>query len=310
MQAYNNNVKEVMAEDPQRNFRSAYYEKVGFRGVEEKKSLEILLKDNPLDVEKLCTFSQRFPLPSMYRVHVWKVLLDRTGLGILPPHSDSHALVAGYRREQYEDLLEALQVMRFIHGATPQVEVYLRMFQLEAQELPRRSELLSPGDEDEDFLAIGKAMEEIVEDCVDCYWLIKCFVNQFNNKFGDSIPHMPKSLEYYLGLEDARLLAHLKSCNALSKLPYSLWFRRCFAGCFPESSLQRVWDKVISGSCKILVFVAVEVLLSYKIMLMGMSKPEAIVQFLSNIPQENTDAIVTKAIDLWHKYCGTPMHSV
>lgn len=37
-----------MADDPQRNFRSAYYEKVGFRGVEEKKSLEILLKDNPL----------------------------------------------------------------------------------------------------------------------------------------------------------------------------------------------------------------------------------------------------------------------
>lgn len=37
-----------MADDPQRNFRSAYYEKVGFRGVEEKKSLEILMKDNPL----------------------------------------------------------------------------------------------------------------------------------------------------------------------------------------------------------------------------------------------------------------------
>lgn len=28
------------------------------------------------------------------------------------------------------------------------------------------------------------------------------------------------------------------------------------------------------------------------------------------IPQENTDAIVTKAIDLWHKYCGAPMHAV
>lgn len=37
-----------MAEDPQRNFRSVYYEKVGFRGVEEKKSLEILLKDDRL----------------------------------------------------------------------------------------------------------------------------------------------------------------------------------------------------------------------------------------------------------------------
>lgn len=64
-----------MTEDSQRNFRSVYYEKVGFRGVEEKKSLEILLKDDRLDIEKLCTFSQRFPLPSMYRALVWKVLL-------------------------------------------------------------------------------------------------------------------------------------------------------------------------------------------------------------------------------------------
>ncbi|KAL7888726.1 hypothetical protein AOLI_G00037000 [Acnodon oligacanthus] len=294
-----------MAEDPQRNFRSAYYEKVGFRGVEEKKSLEILLKDNPLDVEKLSTFSQRFPLPSMYRIHVWKVLL-----GILPPHSDSHHLVAQYRQEQYRDVREALLAMRFFHAATPYTERYLRMHQLENQQLPRRSELTQPGEEDEDFLAIARAMEEIVDDPVDCYWLIRCFVNQFNHKFGDSIPHLPKSLEHFLSQEDSRLLAHMKATGSLVMLPYSLWFRRCFAGCLPESSLQRVWDKVISGSCKILVFVAVEILLSYKIMLMGMSRPEAIVNFLSNMPQENTDAIVTKAIDLWHKYCGTPMHAV
>lgn len=44
-----------MADDPQRNFRSAYYEKVGFRGVEEKKSLEILLKDNPLGGKQNCS---------------------------------------------------------------------------------------------------------------------------------------------------------------------------------------------------------------------------------------------------------------
>ncbi|XP_058249053.1 TBC1 domain family member 7 [Hemibagrus wyckioides] len=294
-----------MAEDPQRNFRSAYYEKVGFRGVEEKKSLEILLKDNPLDVEKLSTFSQRFPLPSMYRIHVWKVLL-----GILPPHSDSHSLVARYRQEQYTDVKEALQAMRFVHAGTPHTELYLRMHQLENQQLPCRSELQQPGEEDEDFLAIARVMEEIVEDPVNCYWLIRCFVNQFHHKFGDSIPHLPKSLEHFLSLEDSRLLSHLKTSGSLAVLPYSLWFRRCFADCLPESSLQRVWDKVISGSCKILVFVAMEILLSYKIKLMGMSQPDAVVNFLSNMPQENTDAIVTKAIELWHKYCGTPMHSV
>ncbi|XP_060705914.1 TBC1 domain family member 7 isoform X1 [Hemiscyllium ocellatum] len=294
-----------MAEDPQRNFRSHYYEKVGFRGVEEKKSLEILLKDDPLDVEKLCTFAQRYPLPSMYRVLVWKVLL-----GILPPHYESHSAVLTFRKEQYQDLLQALQVIRFVQDSTPQVWVYLRMYQLESGTLPRRpSQSLEP--EDVVFIAIAEAMEEMVENDVDAYWLVKYFVNQFNNKYSDSVAHLqPKSLEHYLNLEDSKLLTHLKTCLAMNKLPYDLWFMHCFAGCLPESSLQRVWDKIISGSCKILVFVAMEILLTFKSKLMTMNKAENIAQFLQNIPQENTDAIISKAIDLWHKYVGTPVHSV
>ncbi|XP_023567924.1 TBC1 domain family member 7 isoform X2 [Octodon degus] len=246
-----------MTEDSQRNFRSVYYEKMGFRGVEEKKSLEILLKDDPLDIEKLCTFSQRFPLPSMYRALVWKVLL-----GILPPHHESHAQVMMYHKDQYCDVLHALKVIRFVGEATPQVEVFLRMCQLESGKLPR-----SP-----------------------------------------SFP-LPKALEQYLNLEDSRLLNHLKSCSAVSKLPYDLWFKRCFAGCLPESSLQRVWDKVVSGSCKILVFVAVEILLTFKLKLMALNSAEKITKFLANIPRDSSDAIVSKAIDLWHKHCGTPVHS-
>lgn len=45
-------------------------------------------------------------------------------------------------------------------------------------------------EENDDFLSISRAMEEIVDDPVDCYWLIKCFVNQFHAKFGDSVPHL------------------------------------------------------------------------------------------------------------------------
>lgn len=33
-------------------------------------------------------------------------------------------------------------------------------------------------------------MEEIIDDSVDCYWLIKSFVSQFQAKFGDSLPHL------------------------------------------------------------------------------------------------------------------------
>ncbi|NXK40126.1 TBCD7 protein, partial [Piprites chloris] len=297
-----------MADDSQRNFRSVYYEKVGFRGVEEKKSLEILLKDD--HIEKLCTFSQRFPLPSMYRILVWKVLL-----GIIPPHHESHALVMKYRKEQYWDIHHALRVIRFINDSTPQVDVFLRIHQLESGKLPRNLAFaLEP--EDQVFLAIAKAMEEMVEDPIECYWLVSCFVNQLNSKHKDSLQQLPKILEQYLNIEDNRLLMHLKACAATSKLPYDLWFKKCFAGCLPESSLQRqvlffqVWDKVISGSCKILVFVALEILLTFKMKIIALNTAEKITQFLENIPQDNTDAIVSKAVDLWRTHCGTPAHSV
>lgn len=61
----------------ERNFRSAYYEKVGFRSVEEKKSLEILLKEKPLDHGKLKQFCLRFSVPTTYRNLIWKLLLGK-----------------------------------------------------------------------------------------------------------------------------------------------------------------------------------------------------------------------------------------
>lgn len=63
-----------MAAD-ERNFRQAYYEKVGFKSVEEKRSLEILLKDKHLDLSKLRQFCLRFGVPAAHRNLVWKVLL-------------------------------------------------------------------------------------------------------------------------------------------------------------------------------------------------------------------------------------------
>lgn len=58
-------------------------------------------------------------------------------VGILPPHHDSHAQVMAYRKDQYSDVLHALTVVRFVSDATPQGEVYLRMYQLESGRLPR-----------------------------------------------------------------------------------------------------------------------------------------------------------------------------
>ena len=68
-------IKKMASEE--RNFRSYYYEKFGFRVVEEKKSIEILLKEQTVSIEKLKQFCLRFPLPAVYRIHVWKLLLGR-----------------------------------------------------------------------------------------------------------------------------------------------------------------------------------------------------------------------------------------
>ncbi|ELK33434.1 TBC1 domain family member 7 [Myotis davidii] len=108
----------------------------------------------------------------MYRALAWKVLL-----GILPPHHESHAQGMMYHKGKYSDVLHALKVVRFVSDATPQVEVYLRMYQLESGKLPQSPSFpLKP--ENEVFLAIAKAMGEMVKDSVDCSWITRCLVNQ------------------------------------------------------------------------------------------------------------------------------------
>ena len=82
-----------MASD-ERNFRSSYYEKVGFRSVEEKKSLEILLKEKPLDKVKLKQFCLRFTVPCAYRNSLWKLLLNVT-----PRYSNNLDFVIKQRTE-------------------------------------------------------------------------------------------------------------------------------------------------------------------------------------------------------------------
>ena len=56
-----------------RNFRSLYYEKVGFRGVDERKTIEALLAEDPVSREKCAHFALKFSVPSDRRKELWKV---------------------------------------------------------------------------------------------------------------------------------------------------------------------------------------------------------------------------------------------
>ena len=63
------------------------------------------------------------------------------------------------------------------------------------------------------------------------------------------------------------LLRHLISLDTFDHLPLERWFQTCFAGFIIETSLVRIWDKLLSGtgaSYQLLVFVAVALLVHFR----------------------------------------------
>ena len=114
-----------------RNFRYFYYEKVGFRGVEEKKSLDILLAEKPPDLlSKLSAFTHRFQMPGMYRKLIWKLLLD-----VMTAHSESDELISKEQILHCKDIIRGLQIMLYIDDTTSDSKLIVLMFFLEFSEL-------------------------------------------------------------------------------------------------------------------------------------------------------------------------------
>ena len=138
----------------ERNFRSTYYEKVGCRGVEERKSLEILLKEKPLNLTKLTQFCIRFTVPKIHRTVLWNSLLGKGNAGwhglkgrdvldgtlflpsgVTPVYDKSREYVMEQRVAVYNDLLKALKIMRIVDETTPTSRVLYAMWLLEKKQL-------------------------------------------------------------------------------------------------------------------------------------------------------------------------------
>lgn len=283
-----------MAEDV-RNFRAYYYDKFGFRGVEEKKSIEILLKEKSLDLAKLSEFCIRFPVPAMHRFLVWKVML-----GVLPPYYDIHEFVLEQRRQQYEDLNNCLRVTKRI-GDIPKPEIFLRMFLLETGnwKLEDESQFLDP--ESQQFVSIALAFSRMFTDDLDVYWLTRNFFKA-RSKFKGIYSSLYDSFVQLFQKEDSELHGHLVSIGALQSLPVQKWFGNCFAGTLHTTSLEKIWDKVIGGSVKILPFVLVSTLTTCRHTLLYFQVPQDVNKYIFMLSEETSELIANQAIELWKKY--------
>ncbi|KAJ8946916.1 hypothetical protein NQ314_008715 [Rhamnusium bicolor] len=235
---------------------------VGFKSVEEKKSLEILLKDKPLDRGKLKQFCLRFCVPASYRNLIWKLLL-----GVVPVHVECHSFIMDQRKQEYNDLLRALNIMRVIDINTSKPQVFLAMW------------LLQTGNFTYD-------------------------INLGNEKA--DIPKLIEYSYCLLEKEDSVLYKHLQKIGVLDNLPLVKWFDCCFAGILNETALGKIWDKLCGGSYKILVYVVVVLLTNLKHRLLKCNNLISFTQCIKNIPEETADVIANKSIDMWQQH-GSPL---
>ncbi|CAH2058974.1 unnamed protein product, partial [Iphiclides podalirius] len=250
----------------ERNFRSSYYEKVGCRGVEEKKSLEILMKEKPWDRVKLKQFCLRFMVPAAYRNLVWKVLLV--------------------------DMLELVDM------SAPRTQILLAMWLLENEE---RKPPLFPEtnfNSADTFIPIAKTLVELYDNEVDVYWICKSLTEIVRGMQKDVLK-LKEGFQSMLEKEDVELFNHLVEINALDVLPLTKWFNCCFAGVLDDTSLPKIWDKVCSGAPKILSFVAVMLVITLRRSILKAANGDEVLKCVLEIPEQCEEVVANKAIELW-----------
>lgn len=289
----------------ERNFRSSYYEKVGFRSVEEKKSLEILLKEHPLDKMKLKQFCLRFTVPVMYRNLIWKILLD-----VIPVYIESHEFIMKQRKAEFEDLQKALKVTRIMEDNTKPYLMLLTMWLLRT----RRAKIdMSTQLESSLYRAMSRMAETLwyiidtdsgQDKLVDIYWILCGILNQVQ-KFHAEIGRLQECTCTLLEREDPELYKHLAKIEALHNLPFDTWFYCCFAGTICNGSIPKIWDKITVGAYKILVFVAVIMLTTLRRVLLRTDSIDNVLDMISNITEEMSEVIVNKAIESWQQSGST-----
>ncbi|CAG9760143.1 unnamed protein product [Ceutorhynchus assimilis] len=283
----------------ERNFRSIYYEKVGFKSVEEKKSLEILLKDKSLDLIKLKQFCVRFSVPQTYRCLLWKLLL-----GILPTKVQCHEFVTSQRKQEFNNLLQALVFMKIVDERTPKSQVFLVMWLLQTNNLTFDYSNLQERDLF-GFVPIAKCLNYFFDDDTDIYWIAKKFYEKIA-KMKNDIPRLIEVTHCLIEKEDAEYYKILKNNGIIDGLPLSKWFQCCLAGIIDENCIIKIWDKICGGSHKILAFLVTITLLSLKHRIIKMNNASGVIDILKNIPEDSAEIIVNKTIDLWQHY-GSPL---
>ena len=186
-------------------------------------------------------------------------------------------------------------------------------------------------------MKISQCLLNIFTNDVDIYWLSKGFYNTVIH-FYESIPNIVEAAKLLLEKEDKTLHRHLNEIEGFDKLCLRQWFVCLFAGALHDAALIKIWDKVVGktllatffvstnqifyiyfnkmnlwkfvfitgGSFKILAFLIVVILMTFRRNLLNSDSIEFFLEELKNISEETSEVIANKAAELWQQY-GSPL---
>jgi len=277
----------------ERNFRSHYYEKMGFRGVEEKKSLDILLRDKPVDLARIHNFCLRFPLPGIYRGQVWQLLL-----GVMPVHTNNTEFVQRQRQEQYRESERALTITRRIDSHTTTNNRITLVWLLETNCLKFDTTSQLREQRCQDFSVIVRSLDQLVSSPEEIYWVAREVFSLLESFLQDPRP-LYDCLGKLLSEESGLLVSHLESCGGVRCPQFHQLWTSAFAGVFQPSLLARLWDKLIAGSSKVLAYVLASALSRCRSEVMGANTQDEILSIITSMKEDRQEIVLTQALDLW-----------
>ncbi|KAG0717038.1 TBC1 domain family member 7 [Chionoecetes opilio] len=314
----------------EKNFRSQFYKKykkVGLREVEEKRALEALLKEQPLDVVRLATFCCRSAVPAAHRHLVWKLLLQ-----VVPRHAESHDYVRQQQRLTYEELWRAVSSLGLtgymdVSALTSACDGHYEYNNHNYYHHPRRTGsrpdapwpedqlfmwlvsrgllLHPPGEllrqpESQQYLAIVRKTAGLMDCPVDVFWVSSAVWSLLRDN-REAVAAAVKEAAGTLRREHQALHSHLVRINVFSSgllmdLCLSLFF-----DIFPDSAMEKVLDKVVAGAFGLLGCLTAALLLHLHQPLTIATTATGVKSVLSGMRKEEAEMVVATALEQWLK---------
>ncbi|EFA83664.1 hypothetical protein PPL_02730 [Heterostelium album PN500] len=152
---------------------------------------------------------------------------------------------------------------------------------------------------EEHLKAIAEVFCYVCENEVDAFWCFNNFLNRSFKQYGHKVILFIKIIINIIQRSNTNLLFMLTGYRLLELYERSLWdhfhqhnihvdqfstkwFKTYFTCCFPTTSLNRVWDRIIGVSLDYMAFIALSILQSKKSIILEMTSSLDILNFLLN----------------------------